>query len=136
MKRKILIITTTLLILAGGFSSCKKKEIESFITPMSLQMGIYEELDPVRGRTKISFIDNERLIITKYLDLSEEHWNNEEFIYSITDNKIRVSTISSETASEFYFRIISKTKFEIEWLYILPHHVINVPNMIFEKINI
>ena len=111
------------LIILGVFSSCQKEEILS-------KVGMYVETYPVKGRTKINFIDNERLIKM----LGEDFWLCEEFKYEIRGNKIIIQDTIYHSYSTLYFRMINKNKFKIGNLYGGPL-VPGAPDvkMIFEK---
>jgi len=119
-----------LLILAGGMTSCidhLMNELQSNNTvnnEISLEVGLYAEVEPIRtpeemGYSTINFIDEKRLVITKYIDNAfEGDIAQEIFIYEISENTIRLTSIvDPSVTTEHYFRIISRRKFEIGYLH-------------------
>jgi len=94
-----------------------------------LEMGMYVETVPEKGRTTINFIDGENLVMQ-----GEYPWMSEaEYLkYEIVGNKIKLT--SGAGSSGHYFRIINNRKFEIGFLYatIACGNVVP-PIMIFEK---
>jgi len=83
-KKIALKLIIVLLLLVGSFSCQKKNEYSS------LELGIYTETYPVNGRTKINFIDREKLVIIKGEDIKFQ----DEFKYEICVNAIKLTNVS------------------------------------------
>ena len=110
MKTNILKLTVILLILAGSFCSCTKDK--------TLELGLYEEISPVKGRTRINFIDDERLVMLKR-DYDGEFTDefSDEFRYEISGKTISLLHIyhldNPSLADIKCFHIINSSNFEI-----------------------
>ncbi len=74
--------------------------------------GTYTEVTPFANRTKVVFESNTNLIIIKEGNTSDN------FIYEITNDKIKLTHIDSNTTSELKFEKKSENEFEIENLYV------------------
>jgi hypothetical protein len=126
--KKILSFAAILLMLTSAFTCGKEEKKEDQL----LDLGTYVETNPIEGRTRINFIDGEKLVIIK----SEKSIT--EFRYVINeDDDIELTLIADPSmVSKFYFKMINKFKFEIENLY--PTSAIGGGKkviMIFEKEN-
>lgn len=98
------------------------------ITRSFIEMGIYSEITPVKGSTKINFVDHERLVI-----MYGEGKSHYEYKYELRDDVIRIASIEYPDGwGNLYFRIINNRKFEIGYLHFhIPEYY--PPPMIFEK---
>jgi uncharacterized membrane protein (DUF441 family) len=133
MKIGIIILAT--ILLGGG--ACKKEKVD-IILNNGLELGIYIDTTPIvvpkeMGHTKIHFLDNQRLVITKYVN---NQWGDgetqEEYNYEFFDNSIKLAFGgTTNIATEYYFRVINSQKFEIGYLYIT--NGMNSPIMTFAK---
>jgi hypothetical protein len=101
--------------------------------PVNLQLGVYTETYPGRGRTLINFIDKETLKITQMRD--GEAYQTNKWRYEIRDNyTIRLTEEGAMSGGELFFRVISDSKFEWEYMYIITAEH-GLPVMTFEKEN-
>jgi hypothetical protein len=132
MKR-IIFKTTAIVLILAGVIACKKEREE--IRLLELDLGMYVETDPTPERTQINLIDREKLAIIK------SGWTFiDEYYYAINTEKdsiyltmIADSSVGGGRESEFYFKIINSSEFEIEYLY--TYIWTKPPNMTFEKEN-
>jgi hypothetical protein len=115
MKTHILKTTAVLLILTGCFSCGKEKGQEEEF----LDLGMYVETYPIQGRTRINFIDREKLAIIR----SEDKFIDE-FYYSVNNarDSIYLTLVADPSSgggmvTGFYFKIITASNFEIGYLY-------------------
>jgi hypothetical protein len=129
MKTNIFKIASIMLILAISFSACRKEEMLS-------KVGHYIEVSPIKGNTKINFIDNERLVLSQNLTMEEKYHTHFEYKYKNHKKSIKLTWLDASLGNSnyFYFKYKNKNKFEMGSLYIEPAVAIGPPTiMIFEK---
>jgi hypothetical protein len=100
--------------------------------PANLQLGVYTETYPGRGKTLINFIDKETLEITQIYDkeIQTDKWK-----YEIRDNyTVRLTEDGEAIGGELFFRVISDSKFEMDYIYVVTAENLP-PIMTFEKEN-
>jgi len=104
---------------------------------LELETGTYFEPCPVTnpaimGRTKIEFIDHERLALTRYYG---KEGSERRVLYKYEINGYTIKLIYELTGGYEinYFRIINRRKFELEYQYGSTGEIPD-PTMIFEKV--
>ena len=106
MNKKIVLIG---IIFFVGLISCSKDN-DNLLN----LTGTYTEILPVSERTQIEFLTENKMIINK----SPQTGTGDEFIFEITDNKIKLTpTWDNSSSVELEFEIINNSKFKIENLY-------------------
>ena len=147
MKTKIITVTAILLILAGGMTSCtdlmdglhpSKKNTAN--NQISFEKGLYVEVEPFRapeemGHVSINFIDEKRLVITKYIgNTIGADVIQDELTYEISENTIKLTcVVFPEGTSSHHFRVINHRKFEIGYLHMRTGFGEPPPPMTFER---
>jgi hypothetical protein len=102
--------------------------------PANLQFGVYTETYPKHGRTQINFIDKETLEIKEIRD--GEVYRTDKWKYETGDNyTINLTEEGAVAGGELFFRVISDSKFEMDYVYIITAEN-GPPIMAFEKENI
>ena len=92
-----------LLIFIGIYSSCSNDDDNNLILT-----GIYTESIPFSGTHQLNFVDNNTLI------LKARNSTDEEFIYELSNNIIKLSPIRDLSKTwELEINLINNSKFEI-----------------------
>jgi hypothetical protein len=114
MKKNIL--TTAILLILAGMISCGKDKNDNEEKNPLLDLGIYIETYPTKGRTRIDLIDREKLAIIKDYGNSSA-----ELYYKIIEEENTIIFFQLEDPSDdvggAYFKVINASKFEISYLY-------------------
>jgi hypothetical protein len=93
-----------LLIFIGIYSSCSNDDNENNL----ILTGIYIESMPFSGTHQLNFVDNNTLI------LKARNSTDEEFIYELSNNMIKLSPIRDLSQTwELEINLINNSKFEI-----------------------
>lgn len=93
-----------LLLLIGIYSSCSKDDDPEIQT----LTGLYTETIPHSGNHQLNFVDGNTLI------LKSRNSSDEEFIYSLNDNKIKLTPTRDISQSwELEIKIVNRSEFEI-----------------------
>ncbi|MBN1340519.1 MAG: hypothetical protein JXA03_14415 [Bacteroidales bacterium] len=101
--KKTLIIA---LILTTGLIACNKEDKRTFLS------GIYTETSPVPGRSQLNFTSDTRVVKTE-----PDSSFVAEFTYELVKNQLKLTPTSGGPATEYYFELITATKFIIEDFY-------------------
>lgn len=101
--KKTLVITTLLII---ALFSCKKEDEKTYLS------GIYKETSPVPGRSQLNFTSD-----TKVIKSEPDSTVIDEFTYEIVKNQLKLTPVSGGAATEYYFELITGSKFIIENFY-------------------
>lgn len=105
MARLIFIGLTIIIIM----SSCDKND-DNLILPA----GLFTEETPVKNRSQLEFLDKNLMIKSEVGSSSRDT-----FYYEVINDKIKLmpAWTNQYLSTEFYFKMISISKFEIQNLY-------------------
>lgn len=102
MKKKLCLIIFFLIVLSCYRENSSGDEFASQYT------GIYTEVSPILGRTRIDFNEGNKLTVMKD---PNSNWGTP-YVFKISGNSITLTLVGGETKT-IYFKQISSTKFEI-----------------------
>ncbi|MPL55435.1 hypothetical protein SDC9_00910 [bioreactor metagenome] len=119
MKNTLKLITAFLIVL-----SCSR-DTDNGDQFASQYFGIYTEVNPVSGRTRIDFNEGNKLTV---MNNPNSNWGTP-YAFKISGNSITLTTIGGQVKT-IYFKQVSSTKFEIGD--VNPDDM-DTSNMIFQK---
>lgn len=120
------IIFIKLILIIAVFTSCSNDDDGKSL----VLSGTYSEIQPYSGNHLLNFIDDQTLI------LSAQNSTDEEFIYQINDNLIKLNpTRDLSQTWELEINIINSLKFEIQNIFYpsIPENVNPLWFVTFEK---